>query len=86
MIQTPELYLGGVKTAQPVVLGDDLVGLLTDVLSDLSTLTRSLQNQIGVPAGTPLGPTNLIAQTINAKIGGYKTRLQNSLSQTTKTV
>tara|TARA_R110000823_G_scaffold150007_3_gene280764 strand:+ start:1822 stop:2967 length:1146 start_codon:yes stop_codon:yes gene_type:complete len=86
VIQTPELYLGGVKTAQPVVLGDDLVGLLTDVLSDLSTLTKSLQNQIGVPAGTPLGPTNLIAQTINAKIGGYKARLQNSLSQTTKTV
>tara|TARA_R110001632_G_scaffold55132_4_gene135019 strand:+ start:1729 stop:2958 length:1230 start_codon:yes stop_codon:yes gene_type:complete len=86
VIQTPELYLGGVKTAQPVVLGDDLVGLLTDVLSDLSTLTRSLQNQIGVPMGSPLAPTNLIAQTINAKIGGYKTRLQNSLSQTTKTV
>jgi hypothetical protein len=86
VIQTPELYLGGIKTAQPVVLGDDLVGLLTDVLTDLDTLTKSLQNQIGVPAGSPLGPTNLIAQTINAKIGGYKTRLQNSLSQTTKTV
>lgn len=86
VIQTPELYLGGVKTAQPVVLGDDLVGLLTDVLADLDTLTKSLQNQIGVPIGTPLGPTNLIAQTINAKIGGYKTRLKNSLSQTTKTV
>lgn len=86
VIQTPELYLGGVKTAQPVVLGDDLVGLLTDILNDMGTLTKSLQNQIGVPAGSPLGPTNLIAQTINAKIGGYKTRLQNSLSQTTKTV
>ena len=86
VIQTPELYLGGVETAQPVVLGDDLVGLLTDILSDLDTLTKSLQNQIGVPAGSPLGPTNLIAQGINAKIGGYKTRLQNSLSQTTKTV
>ena len=86
IIQTPELYLGGIETAQPVVLGDDLVGLLTDILSDLDTLTKSLQNQIGVPAGSPLGPTNLIAQSINAKIGGYKTRLQNSLSQTTKTV
>jgi hypothetical protein len=86
IIQTPELYLGGVQTAQPVVLGDDLVGLLTDMLNDLGRLTKSLQNQIGVPTGSPLGPTNLIAQTINSKIGGYKTRLQNSLSQTTKTV
>ena len=86
VIQTPELYLGGVETAQPVVLGDDLVGLLTDMLNDLGTLTKSLQNQIGVPIGSPLGPTNLIAQSINSKIGGYKTRLQNSLSQTTKTV
>jgi len=86
VIQTPELYLGGIETAQPVVLGDDLVGLLTDILSDLDTLTKSLQNQIGVPSGSPLGPTNLIAQSINTKIGGYKTRLQNSLSQTTKTV
>ena len=86
VIQTPELYLGGVKTAQPVVLGDDLVGLLTDILSDLDTLTNSLVNQLGTPPGTPLAPTNLIAQAINGKIGGYKTRLQNSLSQTTKTV
>lgn len=86
VIQTPELYLGGVNTAQPVVLGDDLVGLLTDVLSDLDTLTNSLVNQLGTPPGTPLAPTNLIAQAINSKIGGYKTRLQNSLSQTTKTV
>ena len=86
VIQTPELYLGGVKTAQPVVLGDDLVGLLTDILSDLDTLTNSLVNQLGTPPGTPLAPTNLIAQAINSKIGGYKTRLQNSLSQTTKTV
>ena len=86
MIQTPELYLGGVNTAQPVILGDDLVGLLTDILSDLDTLTNSLVNQLGTPPGTPLAPTNLIAQAINSKIGGYKTRLQNSLSQTTKTV
>ena len=69
-----------------MVLGDDLVGLLTDMLNDLGRLTKSLQNQIGVPMGSPLGPTNLIAQTINSKIGGYKTRLQNSLSQTTNTV
>ena len=86
VIQTPELYLGGINTAQPVVLGDDLVGLLTDILSDLDTLTNSLVNQLGTPSGTPLAPTNLIAQAINSKIGGYKTRLQNSLSQTTKTV
>ena len=86
VIQTPELYLGGVQTAQPVILGDDLVELLTDILNDLGTLTKSLKNQIGVPTGSPLGPTNLIAQTLNAKIGGYKTRLLSSLSQTTKTV
>ena len=86
VIQTPELYLGGITTAQPVVLGDDLVGLLTDVLDDLKTLTNSLQNQVGVPVGSPFGPTNLIAQAINSKISGYKTRLKNSLSETTKTV
>ncbi len=86
VIQTPELYLGGIKTAQPVVLGDDLVGLLTDVLNDLNYLTQAIQNQIGVPIGSPLAPLNLTAQVINQKIGGYKTRLQNSLSQTTKTV
>ena len=86
VLQTPELYLGGIETAQPVVLGNDLVGLLTDILNDLDTLTNSLVNQLGTPSGTPLAPTNLIAQAINSKIGGYKTRLQNSLSQTTKTV
>ena len=86
VIQTPELYLGGIETAQPVVLGNDLVDLLTKVLNDLSFLTGALQNQLGVPVGTPIGPTNLVAQSINDKIGGYKAELSNILSNTTKTV
>ena len=86
VIQTPELYLGGIETAQPVVLGNDLVDLLTKILNDLSFLTGALQNQLGVPVGTPIGPTNLVAQAINDKIGGYKAELSNILSQTTKTV
>ena len=86
VIQTPELYLGGVETAQPVVLGNDLVDLLTKILNDLSFLTGALQNQLGVPVGSPIGPTNLVAQAINDKIGGYKAELSNILSQTTKTV
>ena len=86
VIQTPELYLGGIETSQPVVLGNDLVDLLTKILNDLSFLTGALQNQLGVPVGTPIGPTNLVAQAINDKIGGYKAELSNILSQTTKTV
>jgi hypothetical protein len=86
VIQTPELYLGGIETAQPVVLGNDLVDLLTKILNDLSFLTGALQNQLGVPIGTPIGPTNLVAQAINDKIGGYKAELSNILSNTTKTV
>ena len=86
VIQTPELYLGGIETAQPVVLGDDLVNLLGKVLTDLEYLTGALQNQLGVPVGSPIGPTNLVAQAINNKIGGYKAELSNILSNTTKTV
>ena len=86
VIQTPELYLGGIETAQPVVLGNDLVDLLTKILNDLSFLTGALQNQLGVPVGSPIGPTNLVAQAINDKIGDYKAELSNILSQTTKTV
>ena len=67
-------------------MGDDLVKLLTKVLDDLSFLTSALQNQLGVPVGTPIGPTNLVAQAINDKIGGYKAELSNILSNTTKTV
>lgn len=86
VIQTPELYLGGIETAQPVVLGNDLIDLLTKILNDLGFLTGALQNQLGVPVGSPIGPTNLVAQAINDKIGGYKAELSNILSQTTKTV
>ena len=86
VIQTPELYLGGVETSQPVVLGDDLVDLLSKILTDFEYLTGALQNQLGVPVGSPVAPTNLIAQAINSKIGGYKAELSNILSQTTKTV
>ena len=86
VIQTPELYLGGIETAQPVVLGNDLVDLLGKILTDLEYLTSTLQNQLGVPVGSPIGPTNLVAQAINDKIGGYKAELSNILSNTTKTV
>jgi len=86
VIQTPELYLGGIETAQPVVLGNDLVDLLTKILNDLNFLTGALKNQLGVPVGTPIGPTNLVAQAINDKIGDYKAELSNILSNTTKTV
>ena len=86
VIQTPELYLGGVETSQPVVLGDDLVDLLSKILTDFEYLTGALQNQLGVPVGSPVAPTNLIAQAINNKIGSYKAELSNILSQTTKTV
>ena len=86
VIQTPELYLGGKETSQPVVLGNDLVDLLGKILTDLEYLTGTLQNQLGVPVGTPIGPTNLVAQAINNKIGGYKAELSNILSNTTKTV
>lgn len=85
-IQTPELYLGGIETAQPVVLGNDLVDLLGKILTDLEYLTGALQNQLGVPVGSPIGPTNLVAQAVNDKIGGYKAELSNILSNTTKTV
>ena len=85
VIQSNKVYLGGVSNSEPVIMGDSLVSLLTDILSDLDALTKSLQNQIGVPAGTPLAPTNLVAQTINVKVSGYKQRLKNTLSQTTKT-
>lgn len=86
IFQSNRIYLGGTKESQPIILGDELVSLLTDVLDDLSTLSRTLTSQVGTPIGTPLAPTNLVAQTINLKIPGYKQRLKNSLSKTTKTV
>ncbi len=86
VIQSNRVFLGGIDTAQPIILGDELINLLTDVLSDLDNLTRSLETQVSTPPGTPLAPTNLIAKTIGVKIPGYKQRLKNSLSKTTKTV
>ena len=64
----------------------DLVDLLRKVLWDLDFLTGALKNQLGVPVGTPIGPTNLVAQAINDNIGGYRAELSNILSNTTKTV
>lgn len=86
VFQSNKVYLGGTKNSQPIILGDELVTLLTDVLNDLSTLTNTLQSQPGVPIGAPLAPTSIVAQTINFKINGYKQRLKNTLSNTTSTV
>jgi len=86
VIQTPELYLGGKETSQPVVLGDDLVNLLGKILNDLEFLTGTLSRQITPPVGSTFSPTNLIAEAINDNIGSYKAELSNILSNTTKTV
>ena len=86
VIQTPELYLGGRETAQPIVLGDDLVNLLNKILNDLESLTGTLSRQITPPVGSTFSPTNLVAEAINSKIGSYKAELSNVLSNTTKTV
>ena len=87
VIQAPKIYLGDSEDnlTQPIVLGDDLVSLLTDILTDLNSLTRTLQNQIGVPVGTPLAPTSLTAQLIADKIPSYKRRVGQLLSNTTRT-
>jgi hypothetical protein len=87
VVQSSQVYLGDSENSltQPVVLGDDLVSLLTDILSDLSLLTNTLKFQIGVPSGSPLAPTSTIADGINQKIPQYQTRLNNSLSKITRT-
>jgi len=86
IIQTPELYLGGIKTAQPIILGNDLVSLLTDLLNDLQALTGVMANQVGVPVSSPLIPTTLIAEAVRDNIPDYRRRLKDALSNTTKTV
>lgn len=86
VFQSNKVYLGGTKNSQPVILGDEMVNLLTDVLSDLNFLCGQISNQLGVPTGAPLEPLASSARIVKSKIGGYKTRLKNSLSSTTKTV
>ena len=86
VIQTPNLYLGGIETAQPVVLGNDLVSLLNKIINDLNTLTAAMASQKGVPEGATLAPLSGKAFLINQKIGDYKAELSNILSNTTKTV
>ena len=80
------MYLGDTQNAQPLVLGNDLINLLTELVTDLNSLTDSLQNQIITPEGTPLAPTSNVAQLISAKIPGYKQRLSGSLSNTSYTI
>lgn len=86
IVQTPTVYLGDTQNAQPLVLGNDLVDLLTDLVSDIDSLATSLSNQINGPDGTPLAPTSYTAQLISAKIPEYKTRILNTLSNTSNTV
>ena len=86
VVQTPSVYLGDTQNAQPLVLGNDLVNLLTDLVSDIDSLATSLSNQINGPDGTPLAPTSYTAQLISAKVPEYKTRILNTLSNTSNTV
>tara|TARA_R110000824_G_scaffold370417_1_gene560009 strand:+ start:85 stop:1320 length:1236 start_codon:yes stop_codon:yes gene_type:complete len=86
VVQTPSVYLGDTQNTQPLVLGNDLVNLLTDLVSDIDSLATSLSNQINGPDGTPLAPTAFTAQLISAKIPEYKTRILNTLSNVSNTI
>ena len=86
VIQTPSIYLGDTQNAQPLVLGDNLAYLLTDLVTDIGSLTDSLRDQVGVEVGSPLSPTNFTAQLISYKVEGWKTLISMSLSNTSKTV
>ena len=85
VINSPRVFLGGVDSSQPVVKGDDLINTLNDILSDLSSLTKALRDTTVKQFG-PLGTANIIAGAIHDKISGYKDKLKQSLSDTTKTV
>ena len=84
VIQSPEVYLGGVETSQPIVLGNDLVDVLTKVLDDLEALTDALYTSKVSAVEGPLYPANIIAQSINGKIGDYRAALSGSLSSYVK--
>lgn len=84
VIQSPEVYLGGVETSQPIVLGNDLVDVLTKVLDDLEALTDALYTSKVSAVEGPLYPANIIAQSINGKIGDYRAALSSSLSSYVK--
>jgi len=64
IVQTPSVYLGDTQNAQPLVLGNDLVDLLTDLVSDIDSLATSLSNQINGPDGNTIS-TYFIYGSIN---------------------
>lgn len=86
VIQANQLYLGGFEESQPVILGNEMVDLVNDILSDLNFLCGKFANQLDPSSGAPLEPLASAGRIVKNKIGGYKTRLENTLSSTTRTV
>ena len=86
VIQSNQVYLGGIEESQPIILGNEMVDLVNDILGDLNFLCGKFANQLDPSSGAPLEPLASAGRIVKKKIGGYKTRLENTLSSTTRTV
>jgi len=88
-IQSPKIYLGSFydeTISHPLIYGDKLSELLSEILGDLQALSIALQTQVTPHPGSLLVPTSGVAFEINKKIPNYLIRLSESLSTTSYTL
>ena len=83
VIEAPEIKLGSNDAEESALLGDSTVDLLQNLISDLSSLTKILGNQIG-NNGILLEPMGTTARTISNNLDTYQTQLDGLKSNIVK--
>jgi hypothetical protein len=87
IITSDKIYLGDKEdtNTQPILLGQDTVNLLSDILSNLSTIVDDLSVLVGVPPGSPFGKINADSTIASINLKAAKAKLNTLLSKTSRT-
>ena len=87
VIKTPKIYLGdkSEKNTQPTVLGDELVDILTSIISDIKGIGSPLESIIG-NLGIPLIPTNIGAIKGDLDLNVVKQSLKKILQKNVRII
>lgn len=85
IINAPRIDLGN-NASQPILLGDKTVLLLKQLIKQLSALCIPLQTLVGVPAGSPVIPVNLIAGKVQDSLELLLQDLDNIKSKNNFTI
>jgi len=76
----------GLNAVEPLLKGNQTTNLIKRLIEQINTLCNALSTLVGVPAGIPILPVNLAAQTVIGNLSTMLSQLESLKSKQNYTV